>query len=95
MAGYVVVDLEVKNAELFEEYKVSVMEIIEAYGGKYHVRNDDTEVVEGDIAPNRIVIMEFDSVEQAKAWHDSDEYAALEQMRTDSAKVNMFIVEGV
>ncbi len=95
MAGYVIADVEVTDAELFDKYRELVPATVEAYGGKYIVRGGDSEVVEGDITPNRTVIIQFDSVEQAKAWHSSEEYAIPKQMRIDSTNSNVFIVEGV
>lgn len=95
MAGYVIADVEVTDAELFEEYRKLVPATVEAYGGKYIVRGGESEVVEGEITPHRTVIIQFDSAEQAKAWHGSEEYAVPKQMRIDSTNSNVIIVEGV
>ena len=95
MAGYVIADVEVTDAELFEAYRKLVPATIEAYGGKYIVRGGKSEVVEGDNTPHRTVIIEFPSFEQAKAWHASEEYAHPKQMRIDSTNSNVMIVEGL
>ena len=95
MPGYVIADVEVTNVELFEEYRKLVPATIESYGGKYIVRGGASEVVEGDWTPHRTVIIEFESLEQAKAWHSSEEYAGPKQMRIDSTNSSVIIVDGL
>ena len=53
------------------------------------------EKLEGDWQPNRIVILEFESVEKAKQWLDSDEYRGARALRHKYATTNMIVVEGV
>ena len=95
MPGYVIADVEVTNPELFEEYRKLVPATVEAFGGKYIVRGGTSEVAEGDWTPNRTVIIEFESFEQAKAWHSSEMYAGPKQMRIDSTNSSVIIVEGL
>ena len=95
MPGYVIADVEVTNPELFEEYRKLVPATVEAYGGRYIVRGGDSEVVEGEWTPNRTVIIEFESFEQAKAWHSSEMYAGPKQMRIDSTNSSVIIVDGL
>ena len=59
------------------------------------VRGGATETVEGDWNPSRLVIVEFDSVEQAKAWYYSEEYAGPKEMRHNSATTNAIFAEGL
>ena len=95
MPGYVIADVEVTNPELFEEYRKLVPATVEAYGGRYIVRGGDSKVVEGEWTPNRTVIIEFESFEQAKAWHSSEMYAGPKQMRIDSTNSSVIIVDGL
>ncbi|MBM3393595.1 MAG: DUF1330 domain-containing protein [Betaproteobacteria bacterium] len=95
MSAYVIVELEVLDAALFEEYRTKVPATIAAYGGKYIVRGGKTEVVEGDWQPKRIVVLEFPNVDKAKAWHGSKDYAPLLALRQRAARTNALIVEGV
>ena len=95
MAAYVIADVEVTDAALFEEYRKLVPTTVEAFGGRYIVRGGESEVVEGEITPHRTVIIEFPGFEQAKAWHASDLYAGPKQMRIDSTNSNVMIVEGL
>ena len=45
--------------------------IVKAHGGKYLVRGGTHEVIRGDWTPDRLVVLEFDTVEQAKAWQNA------------------------
>ena len=95
MAGYVIADVEVTNPELFGEYRALVAETVELYGGRYLARGGETTLVEGDRAPSRAVIIEFESAVRAKEWYDSPEYEPVKRMRLDSANSNVVIVEGL
>ena len=94
MSAYVIAELEITDPERFGEYRELVSATIEQYGGKYLARGGSIEVLEGDWNPNRIVILEFESTEQAKKWIDSDEYTPVKQIRFESANTNVVLVEG-
>jgi len=94
MSGYVIVDLDVHDAALFEEYRKLVPATIAKYGGKYLVRGGATDSKEGDWMPKRVVVLEFASADQARKWYHSADYAPLLAMRLKAAKSKMVIVEG-
>ena len=95
MSAYVIVDVEINNHEDYEEYKKLTPASITAYEGSFIVRGGSTEVLEGDWSPGRIVVLEFPSVERAKQWWSSTEYATAKSIRHRSAKTRMIVVEGV
>lgn len=95
MSAYVVFDITVNDPEKYEEYKKRTMPTIEAFGGRFIVRGGQLEVLEGDWAPNRVVILEFESMEKAKRWINSPEYSEVKKIRHNTARSNAFIVEGV
>ncbi len=95
MSAYVVVQIEVHDPEGFEEYKARVPPTIEAYGGRYAVRGGAVETLEGDWNPSRFVMLEFDSVSQAKAWWSSEEYRIPKELRNRAASAQMIVVEGI
>ena len=95
MSAYVVVEIVVNNPEAYEEYKNLAPQPIAAYGGKYIARGGRAENLERDWQPNRIVILEFESVAKAKQWLDSDEYRTARALRHKYATSNMIVVEGV
>jgi uncharacterized protein (DUF1330 family) len=95
MVAYVVAELEVTDPGGFEEYRKVVPATIAAYGGRYLVRGGALESLEGGWAPKRMVILEFQSMIQAKAWYTSAEYRDLLAMRQRTTKSKVVLVEGV
>ncbi len=95
MAAYIISEIEVTDPVGYEEYKKQASSAVPKYGGKYIVRGGKTETLEGDWNPKRIVVMEFPSSEQAKAWLNGEEYRAPRQMRHRAATTQMIVVEGV
>jgi uncharacterized protein (DUF1330 family) len=95
MTAYVIVDVQVTNLEGYAEYKNLAQVAVAQYGGKYLARGGKTETLEGDWQPNRLVILEFPSSEQAKAWLKSPEYAPARAMRHQYAQSRMVVIEGV
>jgi uncharacterized protein (DUF1330 family) len=95
MAAYVIVEIEVLDPSRYERYKQLAGPSVAAYGGKYIVRGGATSVLEGDWQPKRIVVLEFPSAEQAKAWWNSEEYKEGKALRQSIAHTRMIIAEGV
>ena len=95
MPAYVVVEVEVLEKERYETYKQMVPPSLAAYGGRFIVRGGAAETLEGEWSPKRLVILEFPSAEQAKAWWGSKEYAEAKALRQATARTQMVVVEGV
>jgi uncharacterized protein (DUF1330 family) len=95
MTAYILVEIEITDPELYEEVKLRTPPIVAQYGGRYLARGGDTEVLHGDWNPERLVLLTFDSPEQAKAWESSPEYTAVKQLRDRCARVNMVLLLGI
>ena len=95
MSAYVAVEIAVKDAQTYERYKQLAPPSIAAYGGRYLVRGGATEVLEGTWNPPRFVILEFPTVQQARAWWNSPEYAPAKALRQACAQTQMLLVEGL
>ena len=95
MSAYVIVDMDVTNPAAYDEYRKLAPQTVASYGGRYLARGGRTETWEGEWIPNRLVILEFESVERAKQWLDSPEYSAIKQVRHETATTNMVVIEGV
>ena len=94
MSAYVIVDIDVTDLEGYQEYVRLAPAAVALYGGKYVARAGRTEVLEGEWVPKRLVILQFESVEQAKAWLESPEYRPARAMRHRTAVSNMVAIEG-
>ena len=95
MSAFVILDITVTDPERFEVYKQLAPATIEAYGGRYIARGGKAESLEGDWSPDRIVILEFDSMDKAKAWMNSPEYREARTMRHEAAISRTIVVEGM
>ena len=67
MSAYVVLDIEVTDPEGYKEYAKLAPDTVKLYGGRYIARGGQNETLEGDWQAKRLVILEFPSVDQAKA----------------------------
>jgi uncharacterized protein (DUF1330 family) len=95
MSAYVVVEIEVLDSERYETYKLLAPPSIAQYGGRYAARGGQVETLEGTWSPKRLVILEFPSVEQAKAWWNSAEYAEAKALRQAVAHTQMIVIAGL
>jgi uncharacterized protein (DUF1330 family) len=95
MTVYLVVDIAVTNPVQFEEYKKLAPAAIAKYGGRYLIRGGAYEAMEGDWKPQRLTIVEFESMEKAKAFYNSPEYQAAIKARKGAANMKMLLVQGI
>jgi len=93
--AYVVTEIAVIDKDRYEAYKQMVAPSIAAYGGRFLVRGGATETLEGTWSPQRFVIVEFASREQAKAWWGSPQYAEAKALRQATARTQMIVAEGL
>lgn len=94
MTAYLVVEIEITDPDNYEEVKKLTPATIKKFGGKYLARGGKTETLEGEWQPKRLVILEFNNMDQAKAWWNSPEYAPVKQLRQIYATTNMVLTEG-
>jgi len=93
MPAYVIDQIEVTDLAEYEKYKQMVLPSIQRYGGRFLVRGEPVHVLEGTWSPERLVIIEFHSIERAKAWWSSGEYRDAKLLRQASARTQMICVE--
>ena len=79
--------------EGYPEFARKVPAAFAAHCGRILVRTSSIEVVQGDCVPKRFVILELDSLNAARGYIGSAEYAALDEVRRQATKANIVIVE--
>ena len=94
MKAYIIVDVNITDPERYDKYKKLTPGTLDAYGGRFLVRGGETETLEGTWQPGRVVVLEFPSLEKAKSWWESDEYAAAKALRQSASVTQMIVVEG-
>jgi uncharacterized protein (DUF1330 family) len=95
MPAYVIAEVTVTDPTTMEEYRKQVPATVARYGGRFLVRGGAHETIEGEWKPNRLVILEFPTMEQARRWYDSEEYREPKALRIKSGRTNLVMVEGV
>jgi uncharacterized protein (DUF1330 family) len=95
VAAYVIAMVDIKDPVRYESYRAMVLPTITAYGGRFIARGGRTEVLEGAWTPRRVVIVEFPTLERAREWWGSREYAAARAIRQATSEGTLIVVEGV
>jgi len=95
VAAYLIAEVEITDPKAYEEYRKIVPGTIAQYGGRYLVRGGAVETKEGGWTPSRVVVLEFASMDQARKWYHSPEYAPALAIRTRAGKSKVILVEGI
>jgi uncharacterized protein (DUF1330 family) len=94
MSVHVLIDIKVKNPDMYGEYVRKVPPIVKKFGGRYLVRGGKITTISGDWHPERVIVLEFDSSEQVRKWLDSPEYAEVAHLRENATITNAIMIEG-
>lgn len=90
--GYVILTEEIKDPEGMKAYGQAAGA---AMGGvKVLAVDAKPQVLEGDWHGHQTVVLEFESVEAAQAWYDSEAYSAARALRQAAADTNAVILSG-
>jgi uncharacterized protein (DUF1330 family) len=95
MSAYVISDVRPLDLDAIRAYRELAQATIAKYGGRYIVRGGAIDRVEGDWNPNMLVIAEFPSMDRAREWYRSPEYAEALKVRATALQRNLIFVEGV
>ena len=93
---YYVAEIDMKNAEAYQkEYAPKAQALIKKMGGKTLAAGSNITVIEGAPPKGRIAVIQWDSVEQIKAWRNTAEYKEARKIGDKYAKFHTVAVEGV
>ena len=95
MPAYVVFDEDVTDLVGIQEYIQQSGPVLERYGGKPLAPGGPIETLEGDWRPNPLVILEFESVVQARRWYSSNEHTRARTIRHLASNSRVVLVPGV
>jgi uncharacterized protein (DUF1330 family) len=95
MPAYVIAETDVTDPERYEQYKAASPAPIAAGGGRFLVRGGELAVLEGNWQPSRLVMLEFEDLEAAKRWYESEVYQEAKKLREGAAHVRVVAVQGV
>ena len=95
MPVYVIAQGRIEDREMLDRYVAKVIPTIQAGGGRILGFDESPEVVEGEVAYPRTVILEFPSREAFRAWYDSADYQEILPLRRDSTPGTLIVVNGL
>jgi len=95
MAAYVIFDVEIHDAERYQDFMRQVKPALDAAGARYLARGGAFKVHEGDWAPRRIVILEFPSVAAWESFYTGPVYQGLKAIRDECSSARLVCVEGL
>ena len=94
MPAYVISEVEVRDQAAMEAYRALAAQTILQYGGRYLARGGAAEVVEGGPPARTVIIVEFPSMDRAREWYASPEYAEALKLRQAALERRLMFVEG-
>ena len=89
MSAYVIARVQVTDPEQYAEYTQRTPAVIASFGGRFLARGGQTVTLEGPEAEGRIVVLEFDTLEQAVACFRSPAYNEARQYRLGAAETRI------
>jgi len=96
MAAYLVVDTQLTNPALYEEYKLKARPLVEKFGGEYLARGGNISLKENTLwTPTRMVLVRFPSAADAEKFYESQEYQEVVKISKLSADRTTLILDGV
>ena len=94
MAAYIVVRVDVRDWEAYREYMRHTPRVIRKFGGRFIARGGETVTLEGPEETLRVVLIEFPSLDQAKAFYNSPEYVRTKRLREGGGEAQFVALEG-
>ncbi|MBX9749314.1 MAG: DUF1330 domain-containing protein [Roseococcus sp.] len=94
MAAYLIANIVVNDPARFGEYRDQVAPMIAAQGGRYLIRGGEVTVVEGEPGFNRVVVLEYPSMEALKRFYHGADYASLIALRQSCTVSHVALVDG-
>jgi len=95
MSVYFIAQIQIKDKVTYQKYLDSADELFNKFNGKYLAVDDSPMCLEGIWDKKRIVLIEFPSKEDMKAWYCSEEYQNILKYRMKAADCDSILVNGL
>ena len=92
--GYAVILLDVADPDMYIEYAKAASAIEARYGAKPIIVGDAEEVIEGLWPAQRVVLLEFPTLDDARAWYNDPDYQTLLPLRHQATSSKILFIEG-
>jgi uncharacterized protein (DUF1330 family) len=94
MPVYLIIEINVYDNDLYTEYTLQILPLVERYGGRYLVRGNEVYPVSGDWRPERLVLIQFETMDLVQDFLTCPEYQALIPLRHRASSSRSIIAEG-
>jgi uncharacterized protein (DUF1330 family) len=94
VSAYIIAEIHVTDPAAYEEYRPLAAASIARSGGRFAVRGGKVDLLEGELEPERIVVIEFPDADTARRWYHSDEYQRALKIRQSASRGRVILVEG-
>jgi uncharacterized protein (DUF1330 family) len=94
MPVYLLIEINVEDHELYAEYTAQVLPLVERYGGRYLIRGREVFPVSDNWRPERLVLVQFETMDLVQDFLTSPEYQALIPLRQRASSSRSIIAEG-
>ena len=95
MAAYIIAKINVTDGDQYRKYTRVTPSVVEKFGGRFLARGGEVITLEGPQETQRIVLLEFPSLEKAKQFYDSEEYGEAKKLREGAATASFIAISGV
>ena len=93
MPAYIIVEVDIQDPLAYEEYKKLTPATVDKFGGKFILRGNPVEALEGEWDHDRLVMLEFPNKNSAKDWYYSKEYQEAKKIRSKGSKAKFLLIE--
>ena len=93
MGALMIIQAKITNPEQFMQYAAKAPALIEKFGGRYRVMRGAAEQLEGSADDRKIVVSEWPSMDAAREFWHSAEYAEVKELRAGAAEIDVHLVE--
>jgi uncharacterized protein (DUF1330 family) len=92
--AFTIAEIQVTDPETFKEYGTATATSVPAAGGRFVVRSGKSFVINGE-PPKNIAVIQWESLEKARAFFESDGYKKLIPARDKGSKFRAFSIEAI
>ncbi len=94
MSSYFIANISIHDNTIYNKYLENAGSIFKNYNGRYLAVNENPEVLEGDWNYTKVVLIEFPTNDELKAWYNSPEYQEILKYRLEAATCDTIAFEG-
>ena len=93
LVGY---EQDMRDRDSLNEYGRRAYPTLAAHGARFLASASPSsyEVLEGEWRPELVAVVEFPSLDAARAWYSSPEYEAAKPFRQRASRSNMLLLDG-